>query len=85
MKHSLEFLKKAVSLTQVLTMIAAPIFLCIIGGLWLVRRFSLSSRCMAVFILLGVSGSLWSLWKWIRPFLKPDKKEEPPTAFNDHF
>lgn len=85
MNRSLELLKKAVSLTQVLMAIAMPIFLCVVGGLWLTNRFSWPGWVMAVFVLLGVASALWNFWKWLRPFLKKGKKDDPPAAFNDHF
>ena len=85
MNRPLELLKKAVALTQVLVTIATPILLCVVGGLWLTKRFSWPDWVMAVFILLGVASALWNFWKWLHPFLKKSKKDEPPAAFNDHF
>lgn len=84
-KQSMDLLKKAVIMTQVLVSVAAPLLLCTAGGLWLCRRFRLGRGFMALFILLGVASSLWSLWKWLKPFLREDRDETPPASFNDHF
>jgi len=81
----MDLLKKAVTLTQVLVSIAAPLLLCAVGGLWLCKRLQLGRGFMALFLLLGVASSLWSLWKWLQPFLREDKDKAPPTSFNDHF
>ena len=85
MKRSMDLLKKAVTLTQVLVSVASPLLLCVVGGLWLCRRFRLGRGFMALFILLGVASALWSLWKCLQPFLQEGKNDEPPTSFNDLF
>jgi len=84
-KRSMELLKKAVTLTHILVTVAAPLLFCTVGGLWLCRRFHLGRGFMALFILLGVASSLWSLWKWLKPFLQEDRDETLPTSFNDHY
>ncbi len=85
MKRSMDLLKKAVTLTQVLVSVAFPLLLCVLGGLWLCRQFQLGREFMVLFILLGVASALWSLWKWLQPFLREDKTDTPPASFNDHF
>ena len=85
MKRSMDLLKKAVTLTQVLVSVASPLLLCVLGGLWLCRRFQLGRGFMALFILLGVASSLWSLWKWLQPLLKDSGPKDPPPSYNDHF
>jgi len=85
MKRSVDLLKKAVTLTQVLVTVATPLLLCVLGGLWICKRFALGRGFMALFILLGVAGSLRSLWKWLQPLLREEDEKKPPASFNDHF
>ena len=66
--------------------LAAPLLVCILGSRWLVDRYALGRWVMAVGILLGVGGSVYSLVRCIRQMMAipDDESTQPPVSFNNH-
>ena len=53
-------------LTQVGLSVAAPIILCLLGGLWLRKKLGLPPWVLLIAMLVGLISGLMSLWKFLQ-------------------
>lgn len=61
-------------LTQAGVSVAAPLVLCIGGGLWLYQRFSLGSWVIILAVVLGIGGAACSLATFFRAVQREAEK-----------
>ena len=85
LKPYLRVLRALTLFAQLGVSLAAPPFVCILAARWIMTRYGLDRWVMAIGILLGVGGAIYSLARCIRQMLAiDDAAEQPPTSFNDH-
>lgn len=73
-------------LTQLGLSVAVPLGGCIALAAWLRERFGLGGWVIWLGVVLGAAGAVDGLRVNLRALsrLTEDKKDPPPTAFNDH-
>lgn len=75
--------------TQLGISTATPLLLCIAGGAYLQRRFSLDAWVILLSIVLGMGASFSSFRRSLRAMNRQAErddadKEDPPLSFNKH-
>lgn len=75
-KKSFEIANAITSITQAGLTVIVPVIICIWGGNFIVKKFSLPEYVMVIAVVLGVLSGFYSMFKYLFTVTRTQTKED---------